>query len=231
MKEVNKMSKLYYNRQGILTKEKENEMSKHYTSSTQEMVDEFNETTSFELAKENVRGLLGYMGENINREGLIDTPRRVVEMYEELTSGYAMNPIAIIEKAVFHEETKEMVVVKNIPFYSLCEHHLAPFFGTATIGYLPNGGRIVGLSKLARVLDAYARRLQVQERLGAQVADSFYQSSLKPEGVGVHIEAEHLCMAMRGVQKPGTSTITVSIRGLFESDKAVKDEWTRLALS
>ena len=225
------MAKLYYNRQGILTKEKENEMSKQYTEATQEMIDEFNEKTSFELAKDNVRGLLGYMGENVNREGLLDTPRRVVEMYEELTSGYAMNPIAIIEKAVFHEQTKEMVVVKNIPFYSLCEHHLAPFFGTATIGYLPNDGRIVGLSKLARVLDAYARRLQVQERLGAQVADAFFNSSLKPEGVGVHIEAEHLCMAMRGVQKPGTSTITVSIRGLFESDKAVKDEWTRLALS
>jgi GTP cyclohydrolase I len=225
------MAKLYYNRQGILIKEKESKMSKKYTESAQEMIDEFNEVTSFELAKENVRGLLSYMGEDNNREGLLDTPRRVVEMYNELTSGYAMDPIAIIEKAVFHEETKEMVIVKNIPFYSLCEHHLAPFFGTATIGYLPNDGRIVGLSKLARVLDAYARRLQVQERLGAQVANAFYQSSLQPEGVGVHIEAEHLCMAMRGVQKPGTSTTTVSIRGIFESDKAVKDEWTRLALS
>ena len=182
-------------------------------------------------AKKNVQELLTFMGENPNREGLIDTPRRVVEMYEELTQGYKEDPLAIINKAIFHEETKEMVVVKDIPFYSLCEHHLAPFFGTATIGYLPSDGRIVGLSKLARVLDSYARRLQVQERLGAQVADLFYSSNLKPEGVGVFIKAEHLCMAMRGVQKPGTSTITVSIRGLFESDQTVKDEWTRLALS
>jgi len=185
----------------------------------------------FEKAKYNVQDLLAFMGEDVTREGLLETPRRVVEMYQELTSGYALDPQVIIEKAIFHEHTKEMVVVKNIPFYSLCEHHLAPFFGIATIGYLPSDGRVVGLSKLARVLDAYARRLQVQERLGAQVADAFYNSGLKPEGVGVYINAEHLCMAMRGVQKPGTSTTTVSIRGIFESDQTVKDEWTRLALS
>jgi len=185
----------------------------------------------FEKAKYNVQDLLAFMGEDVTREGLLETPRRVVEMYQELTSGYALDPQVIIEKAIFHEHTKEMVVVKNIPFYSLCEHHLAPFFGIATIGYLPSDGRVVGLSKLARVLDAYARRLQVQERLGAQVADAFYNSGLKPDGVGVYINAEHLCMAMRGVQKPGTSTTTVSIRGIFESDQTVKDEWTRLALS
>jgi len=185
----------------------------------------------FEKAKYNVQDLLAFMGEDVTREGLLETPRRVVEMYQELTSGYALDPQVIIEKAISHEHTKEMVVVKNIPFYSLCEHHLAPFFGIATIGYLPSDGRVVGLSKLARVLDAYARRLQVQERLGAQVADAFYNSGLKPEGVGVYINAEHLCMAMRGVQKPGTSTTTVSIRGIFESDQTVKDEWTRLALS
>jgi len=220
---------VHYTKTGILIEEsKEMKIKK---SNPQILNESDREAYGFQVAKENVRGLLSYMGEDVSREGLLDTPRRVVEMYEELTSGYVMDPIAIIEKAVFHEQTKEMVIVKNIPFYSLCEHHLAPFFGTATIGYLPNNGRIVGLSKLARVLDAYARRLQVQERLGAQVADAFYKSSLKPEGVGVHIEAEHLCMAMRGVQKPGTSTTTVSIRGIFESDKAVKDEWTRLALS
>lgn len=189
------------------------------------------ELNEFEKAKNDVRGLLAFIGEDVTREGLLGTPRRVVEMYQELTSGYALDPQVIIEKAIFHEQTKEMVVVKNIPFYSLCEHHLAPFFGFATIGYLPNNGRVVGLSKLARVLDAYARRLQVQERLGAQVADAFYNSELGPDGVGVYINAEHLCMAMRGVQKPGTSTTTVSIRGIFESDQTVKDEWTRLALS
>jgi len=186
----------------------------------------------FEKAKDDVRNLLAYMGEDVNREGIIDTPRRVVEMFEELVSGFQIDPKALIEKAIFNEPgNKEMVIVKEIPFYSLCEHHLAPFFGHATIGYLPDNGRIVGLSKLARVLDAYARRPQVQERLGAQIADALYDSDLNPLGVGVYINAEHLCMAMRGVQKPGTSTTTVSIRGLFESDKAVKDEWTRLALN
>ena len=186
----------------------------------------------FEAAKNDVRNLLAYLGEDVEREGILDTPRRVVEMFEELTSGYQIDPIALIEKAIFNEPgNKEMVVVKDIPFYSMCEHHLAPFFGTATIGYLPEGGRIVGLSKLARVTDAYARRPQVQERLGAQIADALYNSGLNPLGVGVYIRAEHLCMAMRGVQKPGTSTVTVSIRGLFESDQTVKDEWTRLALS
>jgi GTP cyclohydrolase I len=217
------MSEVYYTRTGLLV-EGPNQNNKKESK-------KMKEKTNFDQAKDHVRGILSYVGEDVEREGLLDTPRRVVEMYQELTSGYALDPQAIIEKAIFHEHTKEMVVVKNIPFYSLCEHHLAPFFGTATIGYLPNNGRVVGLSKLARVLDAYARRLQVQERLGAQVADAFYTSGLSPEGVGVYINAEHLCMAMRGVQKPGTSTTTVSIRGTFESDKAVKDEWTRLALS
>lgn len=222
---------VHYTRTGILTDKEESKKMFSKKNRPEILSESDDEAYSFHLAKENVRGLLDFMGEDVKREGLLDTPRRVVEMYEELTSGYSLDPIAIIEKAIFHEETKEMVIVKNIPFYSLCEHHLAPFFGTATIGYLPSDGRIVGLSKLARVLDAYARRLQVQERLGAQVADAFYKSSLKPEGIGVYINAEHLCMAMRGVQKPGTSTTTVSIRGIFESDKAVKDEWTRLALS
>ena len=229
------MSRVFYTRTGLLVehtynnpyeKESKKTMNNEHPSALRGKGE-----SRFEAAKGDVRGLLAYVGEDITREGLLETPRRVVEMYEELTSGYALNPQEIIEKAIFHEHTKEMVVVKNIPFYSLCEHHLAPFFGTATIGYLPSNGRVVGLSKLARVLDAYARRLQVQERLGAQVADAFYTSELRPDGVGVYINAEHLCMAMRGVQKPGTSTTTVSIRGIFESDQTVKDEWTRLALS
>jgi GTP cyclohydrolase I len=145
-------------------------------------------------------------------------------MYEELTSGYALDPKEIIEKAIFQEGSSELVIVRDIPFYSLCEHHLAPFFGTATIGYIPTHGRVVGLSKLARVLDAYAKRLQVQERLGAQIADALYTSGLHPSGVGVYISAEHLCMAMRGVQKPGTSTVTNTLRGWMK-DGEHKDDW------
>ena len=169
--------------------------------------------SNFEVAKENVRGLLSFVGEDVDREGLADTPRRVVEMYQELTEGYSLDPKAIINKAIFEEGRQELVVVKGIPFYSLCEHHLAPFFGTATIGYVPSNGKVVGLSKLARVLDAFAKRLQVQERLGAQIAEALMDSDLRPNGVGVYIEAEHLCMAMRGVQKPGTSTVTNTTLG------------------
>jgi len=167
----------------------------------------------YDLAKENVQGLLSFMGEDVTREGLVDTPRRVVEMYQELTQGYDEDPLAIINKAIFQEGRDELVIVRDIPFYSLCEHHLAPFFGTATIGYIPCNGRVVGLSKLARVLDAYSRRLQVQERLGAQVATALKESDLRPNGVGVYIQAEHFCMAMRGVQKPGTSTVTNTTLG------------------
>jgi len=177
-------------------------------------------------AKDAVSELLSSMGEDVTREGLLETPRRVAEMYQELTSGYRLNPKEIIEKAIFNEGSSELVIVRDIPFYSLCEHHLAPFFGTATIGYVPTNGRVVGLSKLARVLDAYAKRLQVQERLGAQIADTLYKSGLNPVGVGVYISAEHLCMAMRGVQKPGTSTVTNTLRGSMK-DGAAKEEWMR----
>ena len=177
-------------------------------------------------AKLAVQALLASMGEDTEREGLKETPRRVAEMYAELTSGYNLDPKAMIEKAIFNEGSGEMVIVRDIPFYSLCEHHLAPFFGTATIGYIPIKGRVVGLSKLARVLDAFSRRLQVQERLGTQIADTLYDSSLRPSGVAVYIQAEHLCMAMRGVQKPGTSTVTNTLRGVF-TEPSVKDEWLR----
>jgi len=173
-----------------------------------------------------VKALLAAMGEDTDREGLHDTPRRVAEMYQELTAGYAIEPKALVEKAIFKEGSNEMVIVRDIPFYSLCEHHLAPFFGTATIGYIPKGGRVVGLSKLARVLDAFSKRLQVQERLGSQIADTLYDCGLQPQGVGVYISAEHLCMAMRGVQKPGTSTVTSTLRGNFV-EPSVKDEWLR----
>ena len=195
------------------------------------------ENLAFEQAKLDVKGLLHFMGEDVEREGLADTPRRVVEMYQELTEGYSLDPQAIINKAIFQEGRQELVIVKDIPFYSLCEHHLAPFFGTATIGYIPSGGKVVGLSKLARVLDAFAKRLQVQERLGAQIAEALMGSDLRPNGVGVYIEAEHLCMAMRGVQKPGTSTVTNTTLGWLanrtvgnpgESD--LRNQWNQTVL-
>lgn len=192
------------------------------------------EFIAFEEAKSDVRGLLRFMGEDVHREGLADTPRRVVEMYQELTEGYSLDPQAIINKAIFQEGRQELVIVKDIPFYSLCEHHLAPFFGTATIGYVPVNGRVVGLSKLARVLDAFAKRLQVQERLGAQIAEALNNSDLRPLGVGVYIEAEHLCMAMRGVQKPGTSTVTNTTLGCLAISAAgssdYRTQWNQTVL-
>ena len=232
------MPELYYNPQGILVKDKKDKkdkkMSKNLTDKEMmELTQKFDEVQPFELAKDCVRGLLSYVGEDVDREGLIDTPRRVVEMYEQLTVGYNEDPLAIINKAIFNEGRDELVVVRDIPFYSLCEHHLAPFFGTATIGYIPLNGRVVGLSKLARVLDAYSRRLQVQERLGAQIATALYESELKPAGVGVYIQAEHFCMAMRGVQKPGTSTVTNTTLGWLDTNRgpqagttnSYREEW------
>jgi len=194
------------------------------------------DSMNHESGKAAVLALLSAMGEDTKREGLQDTPRRVSEMFEELTQGYNEDPIAIINKAIFKEGRDELVVVRDIPFYSLCEHHLAPFFGTATIGYIPFNGRVVGLSKLARVLDAYSRRLQVQERLGAQIASALYESDLRPVGVGVYIRAEHFCMAMRGVQKPGTSTITNTTLGWLDVNRGTqagtlnpfRDEWMQL---
>jgi len=223
------MGDVYYTRTGLLVEDfyKDPYKGYHKTESKKE------EKVSYsDAAKENVRGLLSFMGEDIQREGLVDTPRRVVEMYQELTQGYQEDPIAIINKAIFQEGRDELVVVRDIPFYSLCEHHLAPFFGTATIGYIPCNGRVVGLSKLARVLDAYSRRLQVQERLGAQIATALKESDLRPNGVGVYIQAEHFCMAMRGVQKPGTSTVTNTTLGWLAAPtvgnpgpNTYRDEW------
>jgi len=221
------MGDVHYTRTGLLV---ENHYKDYHKTESKKMSKV--SINNFEEAKENVQGLLGFMGEDISREGLIDTPRRVVEMYQELTQGYQEDPLAIINKAIFQEGRDELVVVRDIPFYSLCEHHLAPFFGTATIGYIPCNGRVVGLSKLARVLDAYSRRLQVQERLGAQVATALKESDLHPNGVGVYIQAEHFCMAMRGVQKPGTSTVTNTTLGWLSAPtignpgpNTYRDEW------
>ncbi|MGD0748353.1 MAG: GTP cyclohydrolase I FolE [Acidimicrobiales bacterium] len=170
-----------------------------------------------------VKELLIAIGEDPGRDGLIATPDRVASMYEELFAGLHDDPARHLE-VTFAAEHDEMVMVRDIPFASLCEHHLVPFLGKAHVAYIPaDDGRITGLSKLARLVDGYARRLQVQERMTTQIADAM-EAVLSPRGVLVVIEAEHLCMSMRGVKKPGTVTVTSSVRGLFRSDVATRAE-------
>jgi GTP cyclohydrolase I len=166
--------------------------------------------------------LLEAVGEDPSREGLKDTPRRVGQMYLEIFSGLHEDPEKELE-VYFTEDYDEMVIVKDITFYSMCEHHLVPFFGKAHVVYIPNKGHITGLSKLARVVEAYARRPQVQERMTSQIAD-LIMKKLNPIGVMVVIEAEHLCMSMRGVMKPGTKTVTSAVRGVFTDDVAARAE-------
>lgn len=161
--------------------------------------------------------ILQLLGEDPNREGLIETPNRVAKAMEFLTSGYKENPKAILEKALFKEEYKQMVIVKDIDFYSLCEHHMLPFWGKVHVAYIPNG-YITGLSKIPRVVDVYARRLQVQERLTLQIKDCI-QETLNPLGVMVVIEAQHMCMQMRGVQKQNSLTTTSDFTGAFNQAK------------
>lgn len=175
-----------------------------------------------------IKHLLLYIGEDVEREGLQETPKRVLAAWEKWTEGYGMDPVD--ELKVFQdggERYDQMVVVKEIPFYSLCEHHMCPFFGTATIAYIPNK-KIVGLSKLSRVLNIYARRLQVQERLTGQVADCL-QTHLKPKGVGVLMKARHLCMESRGICQQGHHTITSALRGEFLTDSKVRAEFLSIA--
>jgi GTP cyclohydrolase I len=170
-----------------------------------------------------VTEILIAIGEDVGRDGLLNTPRRVAAMYEELFSGLHDDPARHLE-VTFAAEHDEMVMVRDIPFASLCEHHLVPFLGKAHVAYIPaEDGRITGLSKLARLVDGYARRLQVQERMTTEIADAI-DKVLAPRGVLVVIEAEHLCMSMRGVKKPGTVTVTSSVRGLFRSDVATRAE-------
>ena len=170
-----------------------------------------------------VTELLAAMGEDPARDGLADTPRRVAAMYEELFGDLDEDPARHLT-VTFAAEHDEMVMVRDIPFASLCEHHMVPFLGKAHVAYIPStDGCITGLSKLARVVDGYARRLQVQERMTTQIADAI-DTVLSPRGVLVVIEAEHLCMSMRGVKKPGTLTVTSSVRGLFRSDVATRAE-------
>jgi GTP cyclohydrolase I len=170
-----------------------------------------------------VTEILIAIGEDTERDGLVNTPTRVASMYEELFSGLHDDPARHLE-VTFAAEHDEMVMVRDIPFASLCEHHLVPFLGRAHVAYIPaEDGRITGLSKLARLVDGYARRLQVQERMTTEIADAI-DKVLAPRGVLVVIEAEHLCMSMRGVKKPGTVTVTSSVRGLFRSDVATRAE-------
>ena len=165
-----------------------------------------------EKVKQAVKLLLEGIGEDVNREGLVETPDRIARMYEEIYGGMEEDAGVHLQKT-FHGENNEMVVEKDITFYSTCEHHLLPFYGKAHIAYIPDG-KVVGLSKLARTVEVYARRLQLQEQLTGQIADALMEH-LKPKGVMVMIEAEHMCMTMRGIKKPGSQTVTIVKRGKF----------------
>ncbi len=169
--------------------------------------------------------ILKLIGEDPSREGLLKTPHRVGKAMQYITHGYSIDPKSILQSALFHEDQKEMVIVKDIELYSMCEHHMLPFFGKAHVAYIPNG-TITGLSKIARVVDAYARRLQVQERLTTQIRDCI-QEALNPLGVAVVIEAKHMCMMMRGVQKQNSTTTTSAFTGEFEK-QATRSEFVKL---
>ena len=176
-----------------------------------------------------IRGFLSEIGENPDREGLLKTPSRVKEMYQFLTKGYREDPKTLINGAVYEEKYDEMIVVRDIEFYSLCEHHMLPFFGKVHVGYLPNG-KVVGLSKIPRLVEMYARRLQVQERMTTEIA-TVIQESLQPKGVAVVVHAEHLCMTMRGVQKPESKAVTSAMFGRFRSDSRTREEFLRFIQS
>lgn len=179
-----------------------------------------------ESLAENFKTIIDDLGEDVNREGLAKTPERVAKAMQFLTQGYELDADAIMGEAIFHEEYSEMVVVKDIELYSLCEHHMLPFFGKAHIAYIPDN-KIVGLSKIPRVVDAFARRLQVQERLTIEIRDCV-QRVLEPKGVAVVIEASHMCMQMRGVQKQNSVTTTSAFTGIFLSNSSTRKEFIDL---
>jgi GTP cyclohydrolase I len=178
-----------------------------------------------EAIKAAVVQLLTAVGEDPTREGLRDTPRRIAEMYRELFQGLHQDPAEVLQVS-FDENHQEMVIVRDIPFYSVCEHHLLPFHGTFHVGYIPRG-RVVGISKLARLVEIYARRPQLQERLTSQIADTLMEE-LQPEGVAVVGQAQHLCMTMRGIKKPGSQVVTSANRGLFRDREATRLEFFAL---
>jgi GTP cyclohydrolase I len=172
------------------------------------------------------RELLLRLGENPTRDGLIDTPERMEKSMAFLTRGYTMDATAVIQDALFDVDYDEMVIVKDIEFFSLCEHHLLPFFGKAHIAYLPKG-KVIGLSKIPRVVDVFARRLQVQERLTTEIADAISEA-INPQGVAVILEAQHLCMMMRGVEKQSSATVTSAMRGVFKTQLQTRNEFLSL---
>lgn len=175
--------------------------------------------------QEGVKLILEGIGEDIHREGLLETPDRIARMYEELAAGYT-DDAAVHLKKRFHVDNNDMVMEKDLPFYSFCEHHMLPFYGTAAVAYIPDG-EVVGLSKIARTLEVFAKRFQLQERLTTQIADVFMKE-LKPHGVMVLIQAEHMCMTMRGIKKPGTKTVTVVTRGVFNDDEKLQNQFYRM---
>jgi GTP cyclohydrolase I len=194
------------------------------SSNGYERIDIFDEKATKELAK-NYSNILRIIGEDITREGIEKSPERVAKAMQFLLQGYKTDPVEILKSAMFQEDYRQMVIVKDIEIYSLCEHHLLPFFGKAHVAYIPNG-TITGLSKIARVVDVFARRLQVQERLTLQIKDCIHKT-LKPLGVAVVIEAQHLCMQMRGVQKQHSITTTSDFTGAFQKE-ATRDEFIKL---
>ena len=187
-------------------------------------IDQYNQESIDQLAK-SYTSLLSTIGEDVSREGILKTPTRAAKAMQFLTHGYDLNPAEILKSAMFKDDYSQMVIVKDIEIYSLCEHHLLPFFGKAHIAYIPNG-HIVGLSKIPRVADAFARRLQVQERLTTEILNCI-QETLNPLGVAVVIECKHLCMSMRGIQKQNSVTTTSAFTGAFENDKT-RAEFIRL---
>ncbi len=187
-------------------------------------IDKWNSETTAKLS-EHYKDIINLLGEDTTREGLVKTPERVAKAMEFLTQGYNTNPVDIIKSAMFKESYSEMVIVKDIELYSMCEHHMLPFFGKAHVAYIPNG-YITGLSKIARVVEAFSRRLQIQERLTMQIRDCI-EETLKPLGVAVVIEAGHMCMQMRGIQKQNSVTTTSAFTGAFRKD-ATREEFIHL---
>ncbi|MBT2569490.1 GTP cyclohydrolase I FolE [Planococcus sp. ISL-110] len=186
------------------------------------MIDVKTHKVDLDKIEKAVSMILEAVGEDVNREGLKDTPKRVAKMYAEVFSGLKEDPKEYF-KTVFHEGHEELVLVKDIPFYSMCEHHLVPFFGKAHIAYIPRDGIVTGLSKLARSVETVAKRPQLQERITSTIADSLMET-LNPHGVYVMIEAEHMCMTMRGIKKPGSKTVTAVSRGILETDDIKRSE-------
>ena len=224
LSKIKTQSLLLFCKDLILSYKDKDEIEKYIMD--KDVIEKFNNIGNDMLKEEKIEQavyqLLEAIGENPNREGLLDTPSRVAKMYQEVFSGLGENPKEEFT-AVFSESYEEVVLVKDIPFYSMCEHHLVPFYGVAHIAYLPDGGRVTGLSKLARAVEVASKRPQLQERLTGQVAAAL-DEALSPKGVFVMVEAEHMCMTMRGIKKPGSKTVTSVAKGVYQTDTALRQE-------